>query len=504
MVVVSSRCCSFRISARVCTRNAASRFDSGSSIKNADGSRTIARPSATRCRCPPDSCFGLRFRYSPSSSTFAASCTRRSISGFGTSKFRRLNARLSYTVMCGYSAYDWNTIATFRAPGATLFTTRSPMRMRPEVISSSPASMRSAVVFPHPDGPTSTRNSPSATSMFRSSTAGDSSKRFVTCSYVIDAIYNLLNDSPGRPRGQPGDHVALQAKERGNRDEHCDGRAGELRGRVSLERRPELGKRHLNVQVPERDRQELGEEVLVPDEDEDQHRDRCEARHGERRDDATEDLEVPGAVEHRRFLDLEREAAEDRPLNDDREREEHRGIEEDEAELAVEELEVLRDEELGHDETDDRHGERNAEHHSHEVPPGKREPRRRVGGEETGQDGAGSPACRVDERVHERGLQMHLREHVPIARGRGRVRQEASVGEDLRVRLEGRHHDPDDRTERRDHDEREEAVIRARRHRPRDKTPSDHSSRSPIRNSFFIATITMNPTSTMKTPMAFA
>ena len=35
------------------------------------------------------------------------------------------------------------------------------------MMSSSPASIRSAVVLPHPEGPTRTRNSPSATSMLR-------------------------------------------------------------------------------------------------------------------------------------------------------------------------------------------------------------------------------------------------------------------------------------------------------------------------------------------------
>ena len=37
-----------------------SRLESGSSSRNACGSRTIARPSATRWRWPPDSCAGLR------------------------------------------------------------------------------------------------------------------------------------------------------------------------------------------------------------------------------------------------------------------------------------------------------------------------------------------------------------------------------------------------------------------------------------------------------------
>ncbi len=86
------------------------------------------------------------------------------------------------TVMCGYSAYDWNTIAMSRSFGSTSFTTRSPMRISPAVMSSRPAIMRSAVLFPQPDGPSSTRNSSSSTSSERSSTATTSPYRFVTLS----------------------------------------------------------------------------------------------------------------------------------------------------------------------------------------------------------------------------------------------------------------------------------------------------------------------------------
>ena len=48
------------ISRRISTRNLASRFESGSSIKKAWGCRTIARPIATRWRWPPESAFGRR------------------------------------------------------------------------------------------------------------------------------------------------------------------------------------------------------------------------------------------------------------------------------------------------------------------------------------------------------------------------------------------------------------------------------------------------------------
>ena len=52
------------ISARICTRSFASRFESGSSMRNTCGSRTIARPIATRWRWPPESWPGFRLRWS--------------------------------------------------------------------------------------------------------------------------------------------------------------------------------------------------------------------------------------------------------------------------------------------------------------------------------------------------------------------------------------------------------------------------------------------------------
>src|ERR1041385_7113928 len=58
--VALSRLCRRRISARICTRNLASRFDSGSSNRKTCGSRTMARPMATRWRWPPGSCRGER------------------------------------------------------------------------------------------------------------------------------------------------------------------------------------------------------------------------------------------------------------------------------------------------------------------------------------------------------------------------------------------------------------------------------------------------------------
>ena len=87
--------------ARICTRSFASRFDSGSSMRNAAGSRTIARPIATRCRWPPESARGLRLRNGSSPRMRAAFCTRLSISTFGSFLIFRPKAMFSYTERCG-------------------------------------------------------------------------------------------------------------------------------------------------------------------------------------------------------------------------------------------------------------------------------------------------------------------------------------------------------------------------------------------------------------------
>src|SRR5260370_15085052 len=54
-----------------------------------------------------------------------------------------------------------------------------PMRMSPEICYPNPAIIRSSVVFPHPLGPSRTRNSPSLVARSTPSTANDSPKRFL-------------------------------------------------------------------------------------------------------------------------------------------------------------------------------------------------------------------------------------------------------------------------------------------------------------------------------------
>src|SRR5436190_12819628 len=80
-------------------------------------------------------------------------------------------------------------MATSRSFGDRSVTVRSPIEISPAVTSSSPATNLRTVDFPHPDGPTSTMNSPSAISRESSSTATTSApKTLVTPSRMIFAM----------------------------------------------------------------------------------------------------------------------------------------------------------------------------------------------------------------------------------------------------------------------------------------------------------------------------
>ncbi len=89
------------MSARIWTRSLASRFESGSSIRNTCGWRTIARPIATRWRWPPESSFGFRSRYGVRSSSLAAHATRSLIRLFDSLRSRSPKAMFSATERCG-------------------------------------------------------------------------------------------------------------------------------------------------------------------------------------------------------------------------------------------------------------------------------------------------------------------------------------------------------------------------------------------------------------------
>src|SRR5262245_23071464 len=69
-------------------------------------------------------------------------------------------------------------MAIFLARGGRWVTTCAPMRISPAVGFSRPAIIRMSVVLPHPEGPSSTKNSPSLITRSTPSTAGTSPKYF--------------------------------------------------------------------------------------------------------------------------------------------------------------------------------------------------------------------------------------------------------------------------------------------------------------------------------------
>src|SRR4029453_16293172 len=93
-------------------------------------------------------------------------------------------------------------MAMSRSLGDRVFTTRSPAGMVPDVMSSSPATMRRAVDLPQPDGPTSTRNSPCLMSRSRSWTAWNP---FSYCLLTLSRTTSAMVPSSGSSRsgGRP-------------------------------------------------------------------------------------------------------------------------------------------------------------------------------------------------------------------------------------------------------------------------------------------------------------
>src|SRR5215218_10016321 len=98
--------------------------------------------------------------------------------------------------------------------------------MSPEVMSSSPTTIRSNVDFPQPDGTTRIMNSPSATSIDTSLTAGKPSPYCLTMFFISMAAIGSTLHCAGR---QAGDDSALeQQDDDDHRDPDDHGGGGEL------------------------------------------------------------------------------------------------------------------------------------------------------------------------------------------------------------------------------------------------------------------------------------
>src|SRR5579863_1778751 len=82
-------------------------------------------------------------------------------------------------------------MAMSRSLGWTLLTTRSPIEIVPEVMFSSPASIRNKVDLPQPEGPTSTTKAPSSIGIVTPCKISKPPKDFRTSRICTDDITSL-------------------------------------------------------------------------------------------------------------------------------------------------------------------------------------------------------------------------------------------------------------------------------------------------------------------------
>src|SRR5215813_2959808 len=180
--------------------------------------------------------------------------------------------------------------------GGTSVTSCSPISTRPLSIGSSPASKRSAVVLPDPDGPTRTMNSPSLISRSSASRAGGVS---LANTRVADTYFTLATGdlqsldrshrqaADQRALGYPADDDDRHRGDRGRRRQMGDEQAFSANA-ADQEHRDGLGVRGRQV-----DR----EEELVPREDDADECGRDHTGQHNGQDHAAHLPDPPGAVE---------------------------------------------------------------------------------------------------------------------------------------------------------------------------------------------------------------
>src|SRR5215470_15963462 len=97
-------------------------------------------------------------------------------------------------------------MAMSRSFGGRSLTSSPPIKISPDVTSSRPAIIRSVVLLPQPEGPTSTTSSLSGISRLMPRTASTASKRLVTLRRLTSAMISAFR----RPGCQAGDVVVHQ------------------------------------------------------------------------------------------------------------------------------------------------------------------------------------------------------------------------------------------------------------------------------------------------------
>src|SRR6185437_15112831 len=181
-------------------------------------------------------------------------------------------------------------MAMSRSFGATALTSRSSMKICPEVTVSSPAIIASKVDLPQPEGPTRAMNSPSRASMsmpFRTSTGPNR-----LCTPLIVSVAMRLLD---RSQSETADKILaaeeIDQQRRQRRDQH--GAAHDVELRRLLAGGPHRDQRSRD-RLRASGREHHAEQILVPDPGELPDHGDDQDRRRQRQDDAMEDAPEAG------------------------------------------------------------------------------------------------------------------------------------------------------------------------------------------------------------------
>src|SRR3989338_6727310 len=222
------------------------------------------------------------------------------------------------------------------------------------------------------------------------------------------------------------------------------GRRGDVAPR-DLEDAREEGERHGNRPARLRGRERVGEEELVPAEEERQERRRGDPRGEQRDDDPAARRQDPGAVDRRGLLGLHGNLADEAGEEPDRQGQRELGVDQDEAGPRVAEGQGTHQEiERAHGGDLGERGARDDREQQHALA-GHREPRDRVRG--------GQPEDQREDRrerrdaagVEEGGRDEAQLEDDPVVRERETARQERRDAQQLGLRLERRQELPEER-----------------------------------------------------------
>src|SRR6202453_3838627 len=209
---------------------------------------------------------------------------------------------------------------------------------------SSPAIMLRVVVLPHPDGPTSTTNEPSAISRLSRGMTTCAPKRF-----SMSTRETLANGAPFPSALDRADKIAAGNPSVGENEQDHDRdlrydqtRRGQVeRGNVAVavefEHADGDGKDRLAIEEHE------GEHELLPDRDEVQRVADDDAGDRERQDHLGEDLEVRRALDLRRLLDIARDGRHEAAQNQDLGGHAVNAVNDDQANAGVEQVEPAQD-----------------------------------------------------------------------------------------------------------------------------------------------------------------